>query len=286
MAPSRSPPHSPYRCSLAHCSNALYGPRHCSTPAEVLQLHRALGNRAVGQLVQAHLSRHTLGPVAAPAGMTVQPKLIVGPVGDQYEQEADRVAQQVVRQLDAAARPPAGRAVQRQEEDDEERVQIRPAAIQAQPGAGGLALSPDLEAAVHQAGGGGQPLPDEIRRPMEQAFGADFGGVRIHADADSDRLNCSMQAQAFTMGSDLFFRRGAYAPGSRDGQKLVAHELTHVVQQNVGIASAVIQRLPSRRDIERELGVPKGQVVESTKYRPVLEAIDKYNAFVLEKEVS
>jgi hypothetical protein len=97
------------------------------TPAEVLQLHRTIGNRAVGQLVRGHLSHHSSGPAAAPAGMTVQPKLVVGPVGDRYEQEADRVAQQVVQRIDTVAQPPDGQAVQRQAEDDEEPLRMQPA---------------------------------------------------------------------------------------------------------------------------------------------------------------
>jgi hypothetical protein len=67
---------------------------------------------------------------------------------------------------------------------------------------------------------------------MGQAMGADFSGVTIHTDSQSDQLNRSIQAKAFTTGQDIFFRQGAYQPGGRDGQELIAHELTHVVQQN------------------------------------------------------
>jgi hypothetical protein len=67
---------------------------------------------------------------------------------------------------------------------------------------------------------------------MESSFGADFSGVRVHADAQSDTLNQSLNARAFTTGQDVFFRQGAYSPGSSGGRELLAHELTHVVQQN------------------------------------------------------
>jgi hypothetical protein len=73
---------------------------------------------------------------------------------------------------------------------------------------------------------------------MGQAMGADFSGVKVHTDSQSDQLNQSIQAKAFTTGQDVFFRQGAYDPGSREGQELIAHELTHVVQQN---GSAVVQ---------------------------------------------
>jgi hypothetical protein len=66
---------------------------------------------------------------------------------------------------------------------------------------------------------------------MEPAFGTDFGGVRVHADAESDALSRELSARAFTSGRDVFFRQGAYDPGSSGGQELLAHELTHVVQQ-------------------------------------------------------
>jgi hypothetical protein len=81
------------------------------------------------------------------------------------------------------------------------------------------------------ARGGGQPLPLRVRGPMEQALGADFSGVRLHTDAQADRLNHALQARAFTTGQDIFFRRGDYAPHSPAGRRLLAHELTHVVQQ-------------------------------------------------------
>ena len=69
---------------------------------------------------------------------------------------------------------------------------------------------------------------------MGQAMGADFGGVRVHTDVRSDQLNQSIQAKAFTTGRDVFFRQGEYKPGSREGLELIAHELTHVVQQRGG----------------------------------------------------
>jgi hypothetical protein len=77
---------------------------------------------------------------------------------------------------------------------------------------------------------------------MGKAMGADFSGVRVHTDSQSDELNQSIQAKAFTTGQDVFFRRGAYDPGSRGGQELIAHELTHVVQQNKDVVQR--SRLP------------------------------------------
>ncbi|MBW4673509.1 MAG: DUF4157 domain-containing protein [Desmonostoc geniculatum HA4340-LM1] len=124
--------------------------------------------------------------------------------------------------------------------EEEEELQMKPM-VQRQGGAG-MAASPDLEVSINQARGGGQSIADNIREPMEQAFGADFSGVKVHTDSQSDQLNQSIQARAFTTGQDVFFRQGEYNPGSRGGQELLAHELTHVVQQNGVPAEGVIQR--------------------------------------------
>jgi hypothetical protein len=67
---------------------------------------------------------------------------------------------------------------------------------------------------------------------MEPRFGADFGGVRVHTGGEADQLNRQLNAQAFTHGQDIYMGAGKYDPASSDGKKLLAHELTHVVQQN------------------------------------------------------
>ena len=79
--------------------------------------------------------------------------------------------------------------------------------------------------------GTGQSLDESTRRDLEPALGASFEDVRVHTDAESDSLNRAVNAEAFTTGRDIFFRSGNYNPGSSDGRKLLAHELTHVVQQ-------------------------------------------------------
>jgi Domain of unknown function (DUF4157) len=84
--------------------------------------------------------------------------------------------------------------------------------------------------AIQGARGGGQPLPGHIRAPMERVLGADFQGVRLHTDPQADRLNRMLGARAFTTGQEIFLRRGEYRPGSTAGQRLLAHELTHVAQ--------------------------------------------------------
>jgi Domain of unknown function (DUF4157) len=80
----------------------------------------------------------------------------------------------------------------------------------------------------------GQPLASAVQRDLEEVLGADLSGVRIHADAEADRLSRALDAVAFTTGRDVFFRSEAYNPSSTDGMRLLAHEATHVVQQASG----------------------------------------------------
>ncbi|NEQ96718.1 MAG: DUF4157 domain-containing protein, partial [Cyanothece sp. SIO2G6] len=99
-------------------------------------------------------------------------------------------------------------------------------------GTGELPAPSGVEKAIANTQGRGAPLADDVRQPMEQAFGGvDFSGVRIHTDQQSNHLNQVVQAKAFTTKQDIYFRNGAYDPGSQRGQTLLAHELTHVVQQ-------------------------------------------------------
>lgn len=93
---------------------------------------------------------------------------------------------------------------------------------------------PAVESGLKASKGGGAPLPDQTRGKMESSFGRDLGNVRIHNDSSSAAMNKSLRAQAFTHGNDIYFNSGKYDPGSRSGQHLLAHELTHTVQQGEG----------------------------------------------------
>src|SRR5262245_56886678 len=96
-------------------------------------------------------------------------------------------------------------------------------------------VPPTVEDRIRNARGGGQPLPAQLRAPMETAFAIDFGSVRAHTDRHADELSRSLEAWEFTTGEDIFFRHGAYDVGSRRGRALIAHELAHVVQQRAGL---------------------------------------------------
>jgi hypothetical protein len=163
----------------------------------------------------------------------VQAKLTVGESGDKYEQEADAVARTVVEKINA---PTTESSVQRQSEVGGLSQLNITVMRHSKSGVGeGASVTQDVEQGIQQAKGGGQTLDESLREPMEQAFGADFSGVKLHADSNADMLNRSISARAFTTGQDIFFKQGEYNPGSRGGQELLAHELTHVVQQTGGI---------------------------------------------------
>lgn len=98
-------------------------------------------------------------------------------------------------------------------------------------GVAGRAVAAEVEDEIQRARGGGRALDRGARAQMEGALGADLSGVRVHTDGRADQLNQALEARAFTTGQDVFFRQGQYDPGSAGGRELLAHELTHVVQQ-------------------------------------------------------
>jgi len=171
----------------------------------------------------------------------IQAKLTLGEPNDRYEQEADQVAAQVVQRMNEPE------SVQRQEGLEEEELQMKPQ-LQRQVMSG--EVSPELEQNLNRAKSGGQSLDPQIQAQMGQAMGADFSGVKVHTDRQADQLNQSIQAKAFTTGQDVFFRQGEYNPGSSSGQELIAHELTHVVQQGA-TTHAAIRATPTTEHIQR-----------------------------------
>jgi hypothetical protein len=126
----------------------------------------------------------------------------------------------------------------RKKEDDkvqrapapEEKV-ARKEEVLARKGDNVPAVGSDTQAAIRSRTTGGQPLSAEMRRFMEPRFGADFGNVRIHHDAEAARLGSQLSARAFTYRNHVFFARGQYQPGTSEGRHLLAHELTHTIQQ-------------------------------------------------------
>ncbi len=183
----------------------------------------------------------------------IQTKLTVGAPGDHYEQEADRVAAQVMTMPDSSPQvqrfplednPVQMRSlaesitplVQRQVDESVQMHPLLQRSIQGDLTQG----SGDLESRLNASKGGGSPLASEVQAFMEPRFGADFSGVRVHTGGEAVQMNRQLGAQAFTHGSDVYFGAGK-SPGNNE---LTAHELTHVVQQTGGqVRRSVIQRV-------------------------------------------
>jgi zinc D-Ala-D-Ala carboxypeptidase len=161
------------------------------------------------------LSRIPIRPGAMGA---LQAKLAINEPGDRYEQEADRVSEQVMRMDAPDIARTAPPAIQRLGTGAQETF------------AGGGHAQPQVEAKV-EAVGGGQRLTKQQRSFFEPRFGADFSQVRIHADSGADAAARAVGALAYTRGSDIVFRSDQYRPDTPAGGPLLAHELTHVVQQ-------------------------------------------------------
>ncbi len=210
------------------------------------QLQQSYGNYYVGQVIQA--------------------KLTVGQPGDVYEEEADRVADMVMRMPEPDISPSASVShhiqplrIQRMCTECREEERIHPKEALGQT----PTVTPALEARLNTtSSGSGQPLPKSVRAFMEPRFGTDFSGVRIHAGSEAGALNRALKSQAFTRQRDIYFRTGKYNPESSEGRWLLAHELTHVVQQG-GTSKSLssntphIQRLVEG-DITQMVGMTSG----------------------------
>jgi len=164
------------------------------------------------------------GPVPA-----IQPKLAMGAPGDRFEQEADAAADRVVQRMEAGGIGQAGPpALQAQCADCREEETLQ---REAKAGTAGTAVPHTVQRALGNKPGGGEPLQPALRGDMENAFTVDFSGVRIHTGPTSTHLNRSLNARAFTYGRDVYFDSGEFSPQTRHGRHLLAHELTHVIQQ-------------------------------------------------------
>jgi hypothetical protein len=165
-------------------------------------------------------------------------RLQVGPRDDAFEQQADRAAEAILAGRRAPATAAAPHAPQRKcaacEAEDEEAIRRS-----STNGAAGAAGGARADVAARAVASGGRPLGPALREYFEPRFGADLSGVRLHTDGRAADAADGLQAHAFTLGSDIAFARGAFAPESSAGRRLLAHELTHVVQQARGAAPAI-----------------------------------------------
>lgn len=205
---------------------------------------------------------------------TVQPKLKIGQPGDKYEQEADAVADRVMRMSDSnqvqmqpieeeeEIMQPKLRMqpmeeeeeelvqpqIQRQEEEEEAqaKIQMQPMEeeeemLQTKASNRNVSASESLSENLNLSKGKGLGLLPKSNQFMSNALGTDFSGVKIHTRQNAVEMNQSLNARAFTHGSDIYFNKGEYNPESSRGKRLLAHELTHVVHQT-GNKAKVVQK--------------------------------------------
>jgi hypothetical protein len=249
------------------CGGTCRGTRSATHESQrahsVLQLQRDYGNRFVQRMIARHL---------------LQTKLSVSTPGDAHEQEADRVAEHVMRMPEpeateqlAISRKPESIRIQRMCGACEEEMSRQPMeeedqmlqGVERTDTSGEVGLN--LETDINAMRGTGTPLPASERAFFEPRFGADLSQVRVHTDSRAAQLSQAVSAKAFTVGQDVAFGPGQYSPNTSAGRKLLAHELTHTLQQREGEVS---------HKLLRDAGAPppapsrKGKVKSGPKYTP------------------
>jgi GH24 family phage-related lysozyme (muramidase) len=176
-------------------------------------------------------------PVHAATSARLQTRLELGMPGDAYEQEADRIAEQVMRMPEPKGRSKAPADIS----GDAITPAVQTKSTHAGD-SGGIAAPPIVHDVLRSPG---QPLDATARAFMEPRFGQDFSRVRVHTDARAADSAAAIGARAYTVGHDVAFGRGRYDPAHTEGSHLLAHELTHVVQQRSG--NSAVMRLTEKK---------------------------------------
>jgi len=229
-------------------------------------------------------------PIHTDAQSLLQPKLVVGPADDRFEREADEIAGKVATNYSDRGENQVRPEIQNKAEKSSvlQRAPVNPYSfdegtfIPANEGteeavqreaAGELPSSGhqhDLVSGVQHLQHGGTPLADSVRASMESRFGYDFGKVRVHADREAAQLARKINARAFTTGHNIVFGEAEFAPGTEAGRKLLAHELTHVIQQ--GQAPSTNEDQAAEHGDQRRLevsGIDSSQIIRRVQWNPV-----------------
>ncbi len=175
----------------------------------------------------------------APTQKRIQKKIKVGKINDKYEKEAETISEKIV----------SGSNREIEISGFSERKNISKRSISFNEDLKRDSVSPDIESRIRSVRFSGKPLERKVKEEFENRFGVSFNDVRVHTGSYADRLNRKLNSDAFTYGSDIFFRSGRYSPETVEGKKLIAHELTHVIQQRGGLSGRRISRSP--RKIQR-----------------------------------
>jgi hypothetical protein len=169
-------------------------------------------------------------------GLIQKKSLAVSQPGDDDEKEADEIARKVAGGESAQIHGSGG-TINRS-------------------GSGDGEITPEFDSKLSSSKGGGQSLGDSTRNEMETKMGADFGAVKVHIGSEAHGMSESINAKAFTHGQDVYFKNGEFNPNSAQGKELLAHELTHTVQQTKGKVSPKIQRQKTYTGYYIHIGIP------------------------------
>lgn len=255
FAQKQNQPQKPVSSSLARSNIAKPGLNHREHP--ILHLQRAIGNQAVQRMLQTHAEEpearstatassrfeHDFSPIPIhlPVAGAIQTKLGITKPGGEYEQEADRVAQQVMRMPEPRLQRTCACGGECPKCQTEKLAQ-GPARLQTKHvGSGDLgqtAVPPSVHEVLRSPG---QSLDPEVRAFMEPRFSHDFSRVRVHSGTADEQSARDVSAHAYTVGHDIVFGAGQFAPRTPDGRRLIAHELAHVVQQTGGENRAALR---------------------------------------------
>lgn len=138
---------------------------------------------------------------------------------------------------------------------------LRSARVQRAGGTAVQRLDESVARAIEERRGRGRPLDDGVREEMEASLGHDLSDVQVHADSAAHELNEAVSGRAFTTGNDVFFKHGTFSPRSSSGRELLAHELTHVVQQRTGTSGLGAGEISHPSDAAEQKAAEVGRLV-------------------------
>ncbi|NEQ53881.1 MAG: DUF4157 domain-containing protein [Leptolyngbya sp. SIO3F4] len=220
----------------------------------------------------------------------IQPKLTIGEPNDPLEKEADQIAHEAIHTIHSRYQGTDDATGNGNNIPMLRRAQSLTMRwpIQRNSDIVSGAASQQFENQLNQSRSGGSALEPGFRGQLESAMGADLSNVKVHTDNHADQLSQSIQAKAFTTGPDIFFKQGEYNPSSRSGQELIAHEVTHTLQQGATqqlqqqpqrkpdlvntVATGIIQRLTEDDPLTAPTGNSTG-----TAFNAIVSAVNDYN---------
>jgi hypothetical protein len=218
--------------------------------------HEAQASESRSKAAAHNTARRSIALSSPAHQFIIQPKLTINQPNDSYEQEADMVADQVMSMASPViqTKPFAISSLQRKCAHCEEEEKLHRKEHKQE----GSARN-DLESYIGNLSSKGQALPDEVRNFYEPRFGYDFSNVKVHTDSVAAKSAQSINALAYTNDNNIVFNEGQYSPGTDSGKRLLAHELTHIVQQG-GTAVA-----PGRDTADDQAGQRSGSITDQVR---------------------